>query len=476
MQKLLEVDLENYPQAQVDGAPLLPWILGEIQRKSRNHYAKLNIRSLLPLSDEDIIWTPYTQMQCPRPLDLDCVRDIVPVFYYNFVEHHMPHLCHKQFEKFKSYDVESVTWQYYEISFKQRKGGTRQKYSKLHEQQLKEWNSRQAAETYMIAREQEDMEGEQEDRDGFFEDRDGFFEGRNDNGENNEEEEENGENHEEEEEPCGSDQPKRHRGAVTPLPEYPIAAPIATKQVNFWASSLTGPKDWVFCGSALSSEEKCYLAKFASTCGATISRSWNPNVTHVIASTDANGVYTRTLKVLMAILHGRWVVTMDWIKACKEMNKPEDEEKYEAGLDNHGCWGGPKSGRLRGLQNAPKLFSGINFYFSGDFLPAYKDDLLNLVTTAGGFVIKNKEQLAALSSPAQGSSITLVVYNVDRLHYTLGNEESVLLQRLRTAEDLATELLRLRTAKDLATEYGCRVLKHTWILESIAACTLQPYC
>lgn len=33
------------------------------------------------------------------------------------------------------------------------------------------------------------------------------------------------------------------------------------------------------------------------------------------------------------------------------MNRPEDEEKYEAGLDNHGCWGGPKSGRLRGLQN-----------------------------------------------------------------------------------------------------------------------------
>ncbi|KAK1352930.1 hypothetical protein POM88_052768 [Heracleum sosnowskyi] len=114
------------------------------------------------------------------------------------------------------------------------------------------------------------------------------------------------------------------------------------------------------------------------------------------------------------------------------MNKPEDEEKYEAGLDNHGCWGGPKSGRLRGLQNAPKLFSGINFYFSGDYLPAYKDDLLNLVTTAGGF------------------------------QYNMGNEESVLLQRFRTAEDLATE-------------YGYRVLKHTWILESVAASKLLPY-
>ncbi|KAK1359194.1 hypothetical protein POM88_043668 [Heracleum sosnowskyi] len=45
------------------------------------------------------------------------------------------------------------------------------------------------------------------------------------------------------------------------------------------------------------------------------------------------------------------VMSSAGIKACREMNKPEDEEKYEACLDNHGCWGGPKLGRLRGLQN-----------------------------------------------------------------------------------------------------------------------------
>ncbi|WOG85904.1 hypothetical protein DCAR_0105097 [Daucus carota subsp. sativus] len=242
-----------------------------------------------------------------------------------------------------------------------------------------------------------------------------------------------------------------------------IAAPIAPKQANFWASSVTGLKDWVLCGSALSYEEKCYLAKFASTCGATISRSWNPNVTHVIASIDANGAYTRTLKVLMAILHGRWVVTMDWIKACKEMNKPVDEEEYEAVLDTHGCWYGPKSGRLQTLQNAPKLFSGMNFYFSGDFFPAYKDDLQNLVTAAGGSVVKTKEQLATLSCAGQGSSTTLVVYNVDPVQpYTMDKGNSVVLQRHRTAEELATE-------------FGCQVLKHIWILESIAACTLHPF-
>lgn len=56
---------------------------------------------------------------------------------------------------------------------------------------------------------------------------------------------------------------------------------------------------------------QCNLVKFASSCGAAVSRCWKPNVTHVIAATDANGAYTRTLKVLMAILNGRWIVTMD---------------------------------------------------------------------------------------------------------------------------------------------------------------------
>lgn len=80
---------------------------------------------------------------------------------------------------------------------------------------------------------------------------------------------------------------------------------------------------------------------------------------------------------------------------------------------------------------------------------------------AGGTVIENKEQLVAESHDLQ--SRTLVVYNVDPLQqHSFTDKDSVVLQRLRAAEDLA-----------LGTT--CRVLKHTWILESIAACKLQPY-
>ena len=53
------------------------------------------------------------------------------------------------------------------------------------------------------------------------------------------------------------------------------------------------------------------VVKFASMCGATVTKFWKPNVTHVIAATDAQGACTRTLKVLMAILNGRWILKID---------------------------------------------------------------------------------------------------------------------------------------------------------------------
>lgn len=53
------------------------------------------------------------------------------------------------------------------------------------------------------------------------------------------------------------------------------------------------------------------LVKYGKMSGATVSKFWNPNVTHVIAATDDKGACTRTLKFLMAILNGRWIVKVD---------------------------------------------------------------------------------------------------------------------------------------------------------------------
>ncbi|XP_009781615.1 BRCA1-associated RING domain protein 1 [Nicotiana sylvestris] len=245
----------------------------------------------------------------------------------------------------------------------------------------------------------------------------------------------------------------------------PKSAPIASERLNFWETSSDGPKEWVLCGSALSPEEKYMMVKFANMCGATVCKTWNPNVTHVIAATDEKGACTRTLKVLMAILGGKWILTIDWIKACIAANCPVNEEPYEVNLDNHGCFGGPKAGRLRASSNAPKLFDGFKFYLSGDYVAAYKKDLLDLVEKGGGSIIHTKEQLIYQIGPMQTTnSSCLVVYNLDPPRGCMSGEDSnVLLHRQAEAEDLAKQI-------------GCQVIQHTWILQSIAACKLEPFC
>ncbi|XP_061343469.1 BRCA1-associated RING domain protein 1 [Gastrolobium bilobum] len=235
------------------------------------------------------------------------------------------------------------------------------------------------------------------------------------------------------------------------------------QQLNPLEASQDDGQKLVFCGSALSTDEKVHLINFASRVGATVTKSWTSDVTHVIAATDANGACCRTLKVLMGILNGRWIVKMDWIKASMEAMNPVEEEPYEISLDNHGCYGGPKAGRLRALANEPKLFSGLKFYFSGDYVSIKKENLEDLVKGGGGSVLKSKDELEAKRHECEIASKLLVVYDPNPPQgCKLGDEVSIIWQRLNEADELAANT-------------GYQVIDYTWILESIAAFKLQPF-
>ncbi|KAG6663422.1 hypothetical protein CIPAW_02G025900 [Carya illinoinensis] len=112
-----------------------------------------------------------------------------------------------------------------------------------------------------------------------------------------------------------------------------VSGIIAPPQPILWVAPRDGAKEWVICGSALSTEENVLVLKFASMCGATVTKFWKSNVTHVIATTDAQDACTRTLKVLMAILNGRWILKigcklplMLFFVACMESMHLVDEE------------------------------------------------------------------------------------------------------------------------------------------------------
>ena len=112
----------------------------------------------------------------------------------------------------------------------------------------------------------------------------------------------------------------------------------------------------------------------------------------------------------------------------------------------------------------PKLFNNYHFYFIGDFVQAFKTDLLNLVTTAGGAIIETKDQLLFSSNglDADEKRLTLVVYNADVSDCSeFEDKDNIKFQRLAAAEDVAR---------------ACRsqIVGHTWILESIAGCNVVP--
>lgn len=125
------------------------------------------------------------------------------------------------------------------------------------------------------------------------------------------------------------------------------------------------------------------LNEFARLTGATIAKAWKPKITHVIASTNEHGACSRTLKVLMAILEGKWVLRTDCkhflivsislftdyssniihvmskftgIKACLEAGTPVEEEPYEITHDVNGSFDGPRIGRTRAMTKVSPHF------------------------------------------------------------------------------------------------------------------------
>lgn len=53
------------------------------------------------------------------------------------------------------------------------------------------------------------------------------------------------------------------------------------------------------------------VSEFERVSKVTVLKTWDSGVTHVIASTDENGACRRTLKVLLGILEGKWILSIE---------------------------------------------------------------------------------------------------------------------------------------------------------------------
>ncbi|NXE40121.1 BARD1 protein, partial [Ptilorrhoa leucosticta] len=147
-------------------------------------------------------------------------------------------------------------------------------------------------------------------------------------------------------------------------------------------------------GSSLSVEQQKLLNKLVTVLKAQRCTEFNSRVTHLVIP----GVpMPSTVKCMMAVLTGCWVLKFEWVQACLQSSVREQEEKYEV-------QGGPQRGRLNREQLLPKLFDGCYFYFLGSFKHHQKSDLLELVKAAGGQVL--------VRQPKPDSDVTQTVNTV----------------------------------------------------------------
>lgn len=136
----------------------------------------------------------------------------------------------------------------------------------------------------------------------------------------------------------------------------------------------------VLIGSGLSSEQQKMLDELVTILKAKKCAEFDSTVTHVIVP---DGAVQSTLKCMLGILNGCWILKFDWVKACLQNKTCEQEEKYEVP-------DGPQRSRLNQEQLLPKLFDGCYFYFGGTFKRLPKDNLIKLVTAAGGQILSRR--------------------------------------------------------------------------------------
>lgn len=122
-----------------------------------------------------------------------------------------------------------------------------------------------------------------------------------------------------------------------------------------------------------------------------------------------------------------------------------------------------------GLLQAPKLFDGISFYIADEFQqPAFKKYIEDLINAGDGELLKKSELLTIREAILDCNSDTLVqhYFNLPKVF-------------VHSAEPPATtdsgdfnEILKQRSAEGeaWARDIGGRVISHTSLLDSIAAC------
>ncbi|EFA04146.2 uncharacterized protein LOC103313062 [Tribolium castaneum] len=142
--------------------------------------------------------------------------------------------------------------------------------------------------------------------------------------------------------------------------------------------------------SRISRDEVNALSALANKGLATYSGGFSPKVTHLVVSVnEQNYLKDHTIKYILAVAAGIWVVNFKWVQECLVKNAIVPEEPYEV-LDIHGA-AGPRRARLTRLTNP--LLKGFKIHPAPPFLTTTQKEVENVIKMLGGVVVPAPECL-----------------------------------------------------------------------------------
>ncbi|XP_067929953.1 serine-rich adhesin for platelets-like [Watersipora subatra] len=185
----------------------------------------------------------------------------------------------------------------------------------------------------------------------------------------------------------------------TTSPRGLIKAPIIKEFGRPTRNTQIGEK-LVFTHTSLSKEQKKCVENCAKILDADVVPNYSSAVTHVITSVDGDLCCPRTLKYMLALLEGKWILSIEWVTLCLEETNRVPESIFEV----RGSSTAPKSAASSRSREAftrgePALLSGCEFYLAGDFKPPSppRDQLCQLIKVGGAKLLNRL--------PREGSSV-----------------------------------------------------------------------
>eukprot|EP00794_Sanderia_malayensis_P003062 gene3062-3525_t len=166
------------------------------------------------------------------------------------------------------------------------------------------------------------------------------------------------------------------------------------REASFTATKFARGKPKKILHTGLNCKQKKSLEKCAKSLDAEIFDSFDEQVTHVVTSVDKNNICPRTMKNLLAILTGKWIVSTAWIDECLKQNEWLGEDDYEVSACSEQGIGAPKRARLNAAMQFPALFDGCSFYLSGEFQSTpCKSELLEMINLGGGRLLQREPKV-----------------------------------------------------------------------------------